>query len=287
MFVGNYRIVDYEYNAWGNILNESGTGTIQSMNLQSYNHLKYRGYFHDTETGFYYLENRYYDPVLGRFISPDNLSHLGESGDIVSYNLYTYCGNNPISRRDAGGNAWETVFDIISLGSSIVDVAVSPADPWAWVALIGDVADVAIPFVAGIGEGARALKAAANATELSEDVVDLKKITNNTLAVIEKAAEGLNKGTNTVYISRIDGVIEYVGITNDFGRRRTEWEGIRNIEEFVTGLDRQSARYVEQAVISTFGRKRNGGLLSNMINSVAKKKLYNSTYEFFYQNLYL
>ena len=153
---------------------------------------------------------------------------------------------------------------------------------------IGDMADVAIPFVAGLGKGAKVLKAAANAAELSEDVVDMKSITENTLAVIQKNAEGLNKGTNTVYISKgADDIIEYVGITNDFDRRKAEWKGIRDIEEFVPNLDRDSARYVEQAVISTFGRKRNGGLHSNTINSIAKKKIYNSTYEFFYQNLYL
>ena len=47
--------VTYEYNAWGKILDETGSGTLVSIYLQSYNHLKYRGYYHDTETGFYYV----------------------------------------------------------------------------------------------------------------------------------------------------------------------------------------------------------------------------------------
>lgn len=55
----------YAYDAWGNILAMSGT-------LAELNPLRYRGYVYDQETGFYYLQSRYYDPVVGRFISADN-----------------------------------------------------------------------------------------------------------------------------------------------------------------------------------------------------------------------
>ena len=63
-------VVRYSYNGWGY---ETGhtTSTVTGLRLYQYNCLKYRGYYHDTETGFYYVSSRYYDPVIGRFISAD------------------------------------------------------------------------------------------------------------------------------------------------------------------------------------------------------------------------
>ena len=56
------------------------------------NPIRYRGYYYDTETGLY-LQSRYYDPVVGRFLNADGL--LGANGDLMSYNLFAYCSNNP------------------------------------------------------------------------------------------------------------------------------------------------------------------------------------------------
>ncbi len=64
----------------------------------------YRGYYYDIETGFYYLQSRYYDPALGRFISADDISYL-DPESIIGFNLYSYCGNNPIFYIDPEGNS--------------------------------------------------------------------------------------------------------------------------------------------------------------------------------------
>ena len=58
---------------------------------------------------------------------------------------------------------------------------------------------------------------------------------------------------------------------NDFERRQNEWKGVRDIKEYITDVDREGARFVEQAVIDTFGLKKNGGVLSNKINSIGEK----------------
>lgn len=89
--------------------------------------------------------------------------------------MFAYCGNNPVSRRDTVGYAWETVWDAISLAASVAEVALNPYDPWAWIGLAGDVADVLIPFVGGIGETARAIKAASQAAEIIDTASDVKK----------------------------------------------------------------------------------------------------------------
>ena len=61
--------------------------------------LHYNRYYYDTETGFYYLENRYYDPEIGRFISADG-AISGVGGELLGYNMFAYCFNNPVNLND-------------------------------------------------------------------------------------------------------------------------------------------------------------------------------------------
>ena len=55
------------------------------------------------------LQCAYYDPAMGRFINADDTSMIAANGDFASYNLYAYCGNNPVARRDDGGKFWNFV----------------------------------------------------------------------------------------------------------------------------------------------------------------------------------
>ena len=97
-------VVTYTYDAWGNPL--STTGTLATT-LGTYNPLRYRGYVYDTETGLYYLQSRYYDSKIGRFINADSVDYLGVDGTPLSYNLFAYCNNNPIMLSDYNGHAPE------------------------------------------------------------------------------------------------------------------------------------------------------------------------------------
>ena len=65
------------------------------------NPLRYRGYFYDPETGFYYLNSRYYDPATRRFISAD--MGFDEGASFTGFNLYVYCANNPVNFYDPTG----------------------------------------------------------------------------------------------------------------------------------------------------------------------------------------
>ena len=70
------------------------------------NPIRYRGYYYDKDTGLYYLQSRYYDANIGRFINSDDSSMLMEEQDtIVQYNLFDYCGNNHINNIDKSGKA--------------------------------------------------------------------------------------------------------------------------------------------------------------------------------------
>ena len=84
-------VVSYEYDPWGNIL--SVTGSMAST-LGVDNPFRYRSYYYDTESGLYYLNSRYYDAKVCRFINTDN---------IISNNIYSYCYNNPVNYYDITG----------------------------------------------------------------------------------------------------------------------------------------------------------------------------------------
>ena len=93
-------VATYEYDAWGNIVSSSGR-------LAEINPLRYRGYYYDSETGFYYLQSRYYDPVNRRFISADR--HLSTGQGFVGTNMFAYCNNSPVFLADYDGDEAETV----------------------------------------------------------------------------------------------------------------------------------------------------------------------------------
>ena len=59
----------------------------------------------DTETTLYYLQSRYYNPAMGRFINGDDVANLGADDSLVNFNLFAYCANNPVNRFDDNGNA--------------------------------------------------------------------------------------------------------------------------------------------------------------------------------------
>ena len=93
-------VAEYQYDAYGNhkVINHTGD------NIGDINPFRYRGYYFDVETGWYYLNTRYYSPAMGRFISPDELSILDETrSQINGLNLYMYCGNNPVMNVDQSG----------------------------------------------------------------------------------------------------------------------------------------------------------------------------------------
>ena len=90
----------YTYDAWGNILSSSGT-------MAEKNPLRYRGYYYDSETGYYYLQARYYDPTTRRFLNADSLASTGQG--FVGTNMFAYCNNNPVRKEDVTGEDSATI----------------------------------------------------------------------------------------------------------------------------------------------------------------------------------
>jgi len=95
-------LVSYVYDAWGNFT-ETVHNTTTEATIASSLPFRYRSYYYDAELGMYYLNTRYYDPQVGRFINADGLSNLGANGDLEGFNLYAYCSNNPVMGYDPMG----------------------------------------------------------------------------------------------------------------------------------------------------------------------------------------
>ena len=104
-------VASYEYDAWGNILSQSGS-------MADVNPLRYRGYYYDVETGFYYLQSRYYDPANRRFINADVYASTGQG--FVGTNMFAYCNNNPVSFIDYSGNEAVAISTIWTLTSYVL-----------------------------------------------------------------------------------------------------------------------------------------------------------------------
>ena len=83
------QVVSYTYDAWGAVYR------VYSEQIGYSNPLLYRGYVYDWDTGLYYVGSRYYDPEIGQFINADN--------NFSNYNLFMYCGNNPVNMIDPNG----------------------------------------------------------------------------------------------------------------------------------------------------------------------------------------
>ena len=168
----NKVVVRYQYNSWGKVTSSEDTSGVS---LATLNPFCYRKYVYDPETGLYCLGSRYYDPEVGRFVNADDTDVIfAKPQELYHKNLYVYCYNNPVVRRDIQGYFWETLFDIVSLGTSVVEVCVNPGDPWNWAGLIGDAIDL-IPFVTGAGEATRAVKTANKVADKTTAVIKIQK----------------------------------------------------------------------------------------------------------------
>ena len=114
--LGN-EVGGYAYDAYGKCyVKYKDNSSEEEKTILNTNPFRYRGYYYDNETGLYYLNARYYDPSIGRFISLDVLSILDETkSQINGLNLYMYCNNNPIMYVDPSGCFALTTIIILTL----------------------------------------------------------------------------------------------------------------------------------------------------------------------------
>ena len=219
-------VANYEYDAWGNILSQSGE-------MASINPLRYRGYYYDSETGFYYLQSRYYDSVNRRFINADIYSSTGQG--FVGTNMFAYCRNNPVNRTDSCGCMDISVIGIFEfLGESITELSQY------------------FPLLALAVAGVHIL------SELSDTINEKTEEAIQKVKAYVDAADVKEYKRNSVYVLRdSDNIVRYVGRTNDPNRRRREHgrdplKKDYHMQVIATGMSRTHAIMFEQTLISAY-----------------------------------
>ena len=101
-------VVSYTYDPYGKLLSSTNS------TLGNLNPLRYRGYVYDTETGLYYLQSRYYDPEIGRFINADSYASTGQG--VLGCNMFAYCNNSPAIFVDPHGMDAAVLYDDDTVG---------------------------------------------------------------------------------------------------------------------------------------------------------------------------
>ena len=98
------QVAMYTYDTWGNVsgvYNGNWQAVTDPEHIAVRNPFRYRGYMYDEESGLYYLESRYYDPVTGRFVNADGYVSTGTG--LMGHNMFAYCNNNPVMYVDPTG----------------------------------------------------------------------------------------------------------------------------------------------------------------------------------------
>ena len=201
------KLISYTYDAWGNFTTTYSNGGASTSAI--YNPFRYRSYYYDTETGLYYVSSRYYDPAIGRFISPDTTDILTATPmGLTDKNLYAYCDNNPVVRVDRNGQFWDYVVDIGFLAWSVADVVNDPGDWKNWAALAVDVVFAVVPFVpSGVGQVIKVGNKIDNALDVANAINKVDNIQD--AAKVTMIGRNMDRVTNTAnLIGKADNLYE-------------------------------------------------------------------------------
>lgn len=190
----NGQITGMNYNdSWGKLVNISGD---QAQTIGVINPYRYRGYRYDEESRLYYLQSRYCDPEVGRFLNADDVTLVIVTPmNLTDKNLFSYCDNNLVNCSDTGGTAWEAIVDIASIGWSAWDLIREPS--WANIGYLAwDIGSAVVPFVPGsyVARGAKIVsKGVTKAGKVVGKSVEIVRKGKKVLAVGKYAAKAASK----------------------------------------------------------------------------------------------
>ena len=190
----------YDYDPYGKII--SATGDLAEINP-----LRYRGYYYDSETGLYYLQSRYYDPEICRFINADSYASTGQS--YLGYNMFAYCANNPIISADTQGRFWHIVIGaaigaVVNAVTTAIDEisnngidALKSGKTWAKIG-VSAVTGAVVGGLAATGAGALAIGVvngvASGVEEAAHQMIDNDGKIENSAKIVTKSAWGFAMG---------------------------------------------------------------------------------------------
>ncbi len=250
-------VAEYGYDAWGKVT--AATGSMAEVNP-----IRYRRYYYDAESEFYYLQSRYHDPAVCRFINADAYSSTGQ--DFLGYNMFAYCNNSPVIYSDSCGNWPEmsTIFAVIGAA------ALTAAAAMVTIAACAVLAP-AIITVGGVAVATATVATAAVA--VATDVLTVAAVATGA-ALISKKMENATK-SYTVYCLKdpVTDEVTYVGRTYNYSQRMAAHALNPARDNLVPciledDLSYLQARAAEQAYIVHYATKNPGNPASNQINGV-------------------
>lgn len=265
-------VLSYAYDPWG-VQTVTGNQTLAELNPCTY-----RGYFYDWETGYYYLESRYYDTTVGRFLNTDSVLDLRT---LQGNNTFAYCINNPTNFLDKSGN----YASALTLSPSII-AALSGALSGIMAGIVSSVsaikAAIATSWFIPLCVAAAAIAIVAIVYTVNQFISLYNKAIQTINAVkLKIQAGGLNPQNlrqHSVYViyKKTNKHVVYVGRTCNFKARQNRHQGTHGrypktqytMIPVATGLTLTQARALEQTLIAAFTLK----VLDNMINSVSPSK---------------
>ncbi len=256
-------VVEYTYDSWGKLI--AATGSLANT-VGANQPFRYRGYVYDEETGWYYLQSRYYDPTTCRFISADVLLSTGQG--VIGHNSFAYCGNNPIARTDDEGEFWHIVIGaaigaVLGFASNVagqlisgkkIDLA-SAGISAATGAIVGGLSAAGVPAVAvGIANAV-----CSGAETVIEQVREKGKV-DNWLDVGVQTAVGFVSGYlgQRSYLKSIDGALKPNSKIMKGALRRLHKESAKKAYSYwmkYTGtLQKKATRYIAKDALKSFGK---------------------------------
>ena len=282
----------YTYDAWGRVT-ENAT-SADTENITETNPIRYRGYYYDTETRLYYVNSRYYDPAVKRFLnSDDELLSAISTQTLTDKNYFAYCDNNPVSRTDGEGTIWHIVVgaviggalnsidDIVNIVSTYKSGGSQEEKTKAWVHL-------GLSFASGAVSGGLAMSGVGPAASISinavvslddegiDQLIDKEFNAKNLIvAGIEGALGGIDTGGSVARSARKAG-LETVRKTSTTARNVFKNKGFKSAAKaYARKASKQAARYVKKTKPSSIQLLKNAiGTLATYLAKKSWSKIY-------------
>ena len=283
-------VAEYTYNGWGEILSVNNKiGTFGTLNP-----IRYRGYYYDTELNMYYLQSRYYDPVVKRMLCADD-EGLTAGASLNDNNLFTYCDNNPVNRADAEGEFWHIVAGAV-VGATISGI-VSFAGGDRGLDLASSIATGAVSGALSATTASRAALVLANATlsaaaSVATDIASGGKINlknaalSATVSGISAAVGGAGTGSKSLMKSGTQSVKSTIKAVRGSSKKGT-LNAIKNGTKKAVKAAKYYAKSNRKYYASNYGIK---SIAKNFVTSIsekvsqcrAAKKLYKKIYKWIF-----
>ena len=282
----------YTYDAWGKVT-ENAT-SADTENITETNPIRYRGYYYDTETRLYYVNSRYYDPAVKRFLnSDDELLSATSPETLTDKNYFAYCDNNPVSRTDGEGTIWHIVVGAVIGGAlNSIDDVVNVVNTYksggsdeektkAWVHL-------GLSFASGAVSGGLAMSGVGPAASISinavvslgdegiDQLIDKEFNAKNLIvAGIEGVLGGIDTGGSVARSARKAG-LETVRKTSTTARNVFKNKGFKSAAKaYARKASKQAARYVKNTKPLSIQLLKNAiGTLATYLAKKSWSKIY-------------